>query len=68
PRYRAAGLPVGSGVIEGACRSVVCERLKKSGMYWSVAGANKILALRCAVESNTFDDFWEFWAEEKKTA
>ncbi|MDE0306139.1 MAG: hypothetical protein OXI87_14865 [Albidovulum sp.] len=45
---------------------MVCERLKKSGMSWSVAGANKILALRCAVESNTFDDFWEFWAEEKK--
>ncbi|MDE0303591.1 MAG: hypothetical protein OXI87_01715 [Albidovulum sp.] len=68
PRRRSAGLPVGSGVIEGACRSVVCERLKKSGMFWSVAGANKILALRCAVESNAFDDFWEFWAEEKKTA
>ncbi|MDE0532511.1 MAG: hypothetical protein OXI01_13840 [Albidovulum sp.] len=37
-------------------------------MFWSVAGANKIPALRCAVESNTFDDFCEFWAEEKKTA
>ena len=66
PRYRAAGLPVGSGAVEGACRSVVCERLKKSGMFWSVKGANKILALRCAVESNTFDDFREYWAEKKK--
>ncbi|MDE0113316.1 MAG: hypothetical protein OXN84_13680 [Albidovulum sp.] len=55
-------------MIEGACRSVICEQLKKSGMFWSVAGANKILALRCAVESSTFDDFREFWAEEKKTA
>ena len=57
PRYRAAGLQVGSGVIEGACRSVVCERLKKSGLFWSVEGANMILALRCAVESNALDDF-----------
>ena len=68
PGYLAAGLPVGSGVVEGACRSVVCERLKKSGMFWSVKGANRVLALRCAVESNTFDDFWEYRSEQKKAA
>ena len=68
PRYRAAGFPVGSGVIEGACRSVVCERLKISGMFWSIAGANKIPALRRAVESNAFDDFREDWEKKKKAA
>ena len=57
PRCPAAGLPVGSGVVEGACRSVVRERFRKSGLFWSVKGANRVLALRCAVESNTFDDF-----------
>ena len=68
PRYRAAGLPVGSGVVEGTCRSLVCERPEKSGMFWSVEGANRILALRSAVESNTFDDFREYRAEKKKAA
>ena len=46
PRWCAAGVSVGSGVIEGAYRSLVCERLKKSGMFWSVKGADKIFALR----------------------
>ena len=52
-----AGLPAGSGVVEGACRSVVCERLKKSGVFWSVECANRVLALRCAVASDIFDNF-----------
>ena len=67
-RYRAVGLPAGSGVIEGACRNVDWKRLKKSGMFRSVAGANKILALRRAVVSNAFDDLREYRAEEKKAA
>ncbi len=37
------------------------NRLKQGGMHWTVNGANAILALRCAVESNRFDDFWERW-------
>ena len=68
PGCLAAGLPAGSGVVEGACRSVVRERIRKPGMFWSVEGASRVLALRCAVESNTFDDFWEYRSEKKNAA
>ena len=59
PRFRAAGLCVSTGVVEGACKNIVGGRLKRGGMHWTVGGANAILALRCAVLGNRFDDFWE---------
>ena len=49
--FRAKKCFVGSGVIEAGCRTVVGERLKQSGMHWSVRGANAILALRCCILS-----------------
>jgi hypothetical protein len=57
--FRAEGCFIGSGVVEAACRVVVGQRLKNSGMFWSVRGANAILALRCATLSNRFENFWE---------
>ena len=59
PKFRAMGLCVASGVVEGGCKHIVGARLKQGGMRWTVAGANAIIALRCAIESNRFDDFWE---------
>ncbi len=56
--FRRQGLFVGSGVIEAGCRTVG-GRLKRSGMFWTVDGANAITALRCAHLSNRFDDYWE---------
>jgi hypothetical protein len=53
--FRKQGFFVGSGVIEAACKNVIGKRLKQSGMKWSVAGANKIAALRCAVMSGLFE-------------
>ncbi len=59
PEFRAQGLCVGSGVVEAGCKSIVGSRLKRSGMRWSVAGANAMLALRCSTHSgNRFEDFW----------
>ena len=58
PTFRAMGLCVAT-VVEGGCKHIVGARLKHGGMRWTVAGANAIIALRCAVESNRFDDFWE---------
>lgn len=58
-RFRRKGLFVGSGVIEAACRTVVGQRLKRSGMFWSLYGANAIIALRCCLLSNRFEQFWE---------
>jgi hypothetical protein len=57
--FRQQGLFVGSGVVEAGCRSVIARRLKDSGMFWSVAGANAIIASRCCLFSNRFGDFWE---------
>ena len=47
PEFRRQHLFVGSGVIEAGCKTVIGSRLKKSGMFWTVRGANAILALRC---------------------
>lgn len=57
--FKARGLFVGSGVLEAGCRTVIGQRLKQSGMHWSVKGANSILALRCSIMSNRWEDFWE---------
>ena len=59
PRFRALGLCVATGVVEAQCKAVVGTRLKRGGMHWSLHGANAIIALRCAILSNRFDDFWE---------
>lgn len=53
--FRKQGLFVGSAVIEATCKNVIGKRLKQSGMMWSVTGANKIAALRCAVMSGFFE-------------
>lgn len=59
PDFRAQGLFVGSGVIEAGCKTVIGSRLKRSGMFWTVQGANAIIALRCCRISGRFEDFWE---------
>ena len=59
PTFRVRGLCVSTGVVEAECRTIVGTCLKRSGMHWTVEGANAILALRCAILSNRFDDFRE---------
>jgi hypothetical protein len=61
-RYRREGLFVGSGVIEAGCRTVIGQRLKQSGMHWTVRGANSIIALRCCMFSHRWEDFWAYRA------
>ena len=65
PEFRQQGLCVGSGVVESGCRSVV-GRLKRSGMYWTVANANAILALRCCLLSGRYEDFWANRADNSR--
>jgi hypothetical protein len=59
PKFRRQHLFVGSGVIEAGCRTVIGSRLKKSGMFWTVRGANAILALRYCHLNGRFEDYWE---------
>ncbi len=58
PAFRRQKLFVGSGVIEAACRTVIAKRLKQSGMFWTVRGANAIIALRCCRLNRDFEDYW----------
>jgi hypothetical protein len=58
-QFRAQGLFVGSGVVEAGCKTLIGQRLKQSGMEWSVRGANAIISLRCILMSGRFEDYWE---------
>ena len=59
PTFRSQHLFVGSGVIEAGCKTVIGSRLKQSGMFWTVRGANAIIALRCCYLNGRFEDYWE---------
>ena len=59
PEFREQHLFVGSGVIEAGCKTVIGSRFKQSGMFWTVRGANAILALRCCHFNGRFEDYWE---------
>ena len=59
PKFRRQHLFVGSGVFEAGCKTVIGSRLKKSGMFWTVRGANAIIALRCCHLNGRFEDYWE---------
>ena len=59
PKFRSQHLFVGSGVIEAGCKTVIGSRLKQSGMFWTVRGANAIIALRCCHLNGRFEDYWD---------
>lgn len=57
--FHAAGLCTSSAVVESGCKRAIGLRLKQGGMFWTVPGANAIIALRCCRLSGRFEDFWE---------
>jgi len=59
PEFRRQHLFVGSGVIEAGCKTISGSRSKQSGMFWTVRGANAILALGCCQFNGRFEDYWE---------
>lgn len=59
-RYLAQGLPIATGVIEGACRHLVKDRMDVTGARWSLSGAEAVLRLRALRSSQDFDDYWNF--------
>ncbi len=58
--YLANGLPVATGVIEGACRHLVKDRMAVTGARWSLNGAEAVLRLRALRSSRDFDEYWTF--------
>jgi hypothetical protein len=59
-RALAGGLPIATGVIEGACRYLVQDRMGRTGARWALTGAEAILRLRALKTSGDFDDYWQF--------
>jgi hypothetical protein len=57
--FRAKGYFIGSGVVEAGCKTLIGSRCKQSGMFWSQAGAQNILALRCLHRSGRLAEFWK---------
>ena len=58
-QYKKDNLPIGSGVIEAACKTIVKQRMCQSGMKWKDKGAKTVLTLRCINESDTmWEQFW----------
>lgn len=60
-----AGLPIATGVIEGACRSLVQDRMGIAGARWGVKGAEAVLKLRAIMASGDFDEYWEFHLKQE---
>jgi hypothetical protein len=66
--YIQQGLPIASGVIEAACKTLVTQRLKRSGMAWAPAGGQAILTLRSLIQSERWPAAWQlFSAAYRKT-
>jgi len=58
--YLAQGFPIATGVIEGACRHLVKDRMEVTGARWSLNGAEAVLRLRALRSSSDFDEYWMF--------
>lgn len=58
--YLAEGLPIATGVIEGACRHLVKDRMDITGARWSLSGGEAVLRLRALRVSHDFDEYWQF--------
>jgi hypothetical protein len=58
-KYRSENLPIGSGITEAACKTIIKQRLCRSGMKWKDRGASIVLSLRCLDKSNRWDQFWD---------
>lgn len=59
-RYLAQGFPIATGVIEGACRHLVKDRMDITGAKWRLTSAEAVLRLRALRSSNDFDEYWDF--------
>ena len=66
--FRDHGYFIGSGVVEAACKTIVAQRLKGSGMHWSERGLGHVLSIRTALLSRRYDEFWLARSASPQTA
>ena len=62
---RQKNLPIGSGVVEAACKNLIGARMKKSGMRWSIDGGQTVLTLRSVILSNRWEKFWAYFIKQQ---
>jgi hypothetical protein len=67
-QFRLKGYFIGSGVVEAACKTLVCQRFKCSGMHWSQRGLKYLLAIRTALLSCRYNEFWDWLSSKLPTA
>ncbi len=60
------GWPIATGVIEGACRHLVADRLNRGGARWGLDGAEAILTLRAVIANGDFEEYWRLWRNRHK--
>jgi len=65
--YLSHNLPIGSGVVEAACKTLVAQRMKRSGMRWLFSGGQAILTLRSLIQSDRWERAWGLLSEAFKT-
>ncbi len=65
PAWLAAGVPIASGVIEGACRFLVKDRMDITGARWGLDTAEAVLQLRALTSSGDLDEYWGFYEGEE---
>lgn len=63
-RLRSDNLPIGSGVVEAACKTLVTQRMKRSGQRWTIDGGQAILTFRALAQSERFDAAWKMVSAE----
>lgn len=63
--YLAAGMPIATGVIEGACRHLIQDRMDVTGARWSLSGAEAVIKLRPLRSSHDFTHYWDFHVERE---
>jgi hypothetical protein len=65
-QYLRQGLPIASGCVEGACKNVIKDRMERSGMRWSLQGAEAMIRMRSLYLSGDFEDYWDFHLEQEQ--
>ena len=65
-RHLKQGYPIGTGIIEGACRYLVKDRMDITGARWGLTGAEAILRLRTLVKNGDFETYWKFYVEQER--
>jgi hypothetical protein len=63
--YLAKGYPIATGIIEGACRHLIKDRMDRTGAKWSIHGAEAVLKLRSLKASGDFKKYWEFHEDQE---